>query len=114
MAQIETLKKRRDFLAAARRRAVRQPGMLVQARARDDDNPSIRIGYTCSRKVGNAVIRNRAKRRLRAVAAQLLPIAGRSGWDYVLIGRAGSTVSRAFPQLVEDLQAALARLHSAG
>ncbi|MEL6234510.1 MAG: ribonuclease P protein component [Pseudomonadota bacterium] len=114
MAQIETLKKRRDFLAAARRRAVRQPGMLVQARPREDSSPTIRIGYTCSRKVGNAVTRNRAKRRLRAVAAAVLPSAARPGWDYVLIGRADSTVTRAFPQLVEDLQAALVRLHNPG
>lgn len=69
----------------------------------------IRVGFTTSRKVGNAVARNRARRRLRALAAQLLPRAGVPGHDYVLIGRR-ATVSRPFEALRGDLEAALTKL----
>ena len=71
--------------------------------------PSARIGYTVSRKVGNAVCRNRAKRRLRAVAAQIMPTHARDGTDYVIIGRA-KTLTRPFGRLVGDLEAALRKL----
>ncbi len=71
--------------------------------------PSARIGYTVSRKVGNAVCRNRAKRRLRAVAAQIMPTHARDGTDYVIIGRA-TTLTRPFGRLVGDLIAALRKL----
>ena len=111
----EMIKKRRDFLAAARARRWVAKGMLVQGRKRRDGEmigpDVVRVGYTCSKKVGNAVIRNRAKRRLRAAAAAVLPIKGRSGWDYVLIGKAGQTVDRGFADLVSDLETAIARVH---
>lgn len=74
----------------------------------------VRVGFTCSKKLGNAVTRNRAKRRLRAVARTVLPGAGHAGWDYVLVGRPGTTVSRDFAALVADLDAALARVHGHG
>ncbi|MEM7189976.1 MAG: ribonuclease P protein component [Pseudomonadota bacterium] len=106
-----TLKARKDFLACARARRWAAPGMVVQGRARGDDK-GLRVGYTCSKKVGNAVARNRAKRRLRAAAADVLPRAGLPGWDYVLIGRAGTTASRPFPQLLADLETALGRIHA--
>ncbi|MEL6768543.1 MAG: ribonuclease P protein component [Pseudomonadota bacterium] len=115
MALPASLKKRRDFLAAARARRHAAPGVLLQARRRaegEGDNAPIRVGYTCSKKVGNAVARNRAKRRLREAAARLLPAAGRPGWDYVLIGRAGSTAERPFEALVADLRDALVRVHA--
>ena len=86
--------------------------MMVQARPRGDDNPAIRVGYTCSKKVGNAVARNRAKRRLREVARLVLPVHGRPGWDYVLIGRHGATADRDFAALQNDLAQALKRLHA--
>lgn len=70
---------------------------------------SLGVGFTASRKVGNAVIRNRAKRRLRAVAAAILPEQGRPGTDYVLIARAG-TADRPYAQLLADLAAALRRV----
>ena len=69
----------------------------------------MRVGFTASRKVGNAVIRNRAKRRLRAAAARVLPQAGRPRTDYVLIARAG-TARRPFASLIADLEAALRRV----
>ena len=71
--------------------------------------PSARIGYTVSRKVGNAVCRNRAKRRLRAVAAQVMPAHARDGADYVIIGRV-ATLTRPFGRLVGDLETALRKL----
>ncbi len=111
----EMIKKRRDFLAAARARRWVAKGMLVQGRQRREGEPAapeaIRVGYTCSKKVGGAVVRNRAKRRLRAAAAEVLPAMGRPGWDYVLIGKAGQTIDRLFTDLVGDLQTALDRVH---
>ncbi|MCL5776938.1 ribonuclease P protein component [Limibaculum sp. FT325] len=111
----ETLKKRADFLACARALKQATAGMIVQARRREpaDDAPP-RVGYTCSKKVGGAVARNRAKRRLREAARAVIQAQGRPGWDYVLIGRAGATAARPFDALVADLEAALARLHAAG
>ncbi len=69
----------------------------------------VRVGFTASRKVGNAVVRNRAKRRLRAVAAQVLSNWGKSGMDYVLIARA-ATAERPFAALLADLEMALHRV----
>lgn len=113
---LRTLLKRRDFLAAARARRWAAPGMVVQGRRRRDGEPTpaaeTRVGYTCSKKVGNAVRRNRAKRRLRAAARDVLPRLGRPGWDYVLIGRHEATAARPFPALLGDLETALAKLHA--
>lgn len=90
------------------------PGFVLQARRRDTpESPDcIRIGFTASKKVGNAVARNRAKRRLRALARATLPAHARPGWDYVLVARAGETALRAFATLEEDLAHALARIHA--
>ena len=71
----------------------------------------VRVGFTASRKVGNAVMRNRAKRRLRAIAAQVLSNRGKSGMDYVLIAR-GATAERPFVALLADLELALRRVES--
>ncbi|MCB2116779.1 MAG: ribonuclease P protein component [Rhodobacteraceae bacterium] len=109
------LAKRADFLRAAQ--ALRQgtPGFLLQARERraEEAEPgAIRIGYTCSRKLGNAVARNRAKRRLREIARAVLPAHGRPGWDYVLVGRPGATATRDFVEMKADLVRALGRIHA--
>lgn len=104
------LRKRADFLAAARARRQGTGSMLVQGRDRRDGDPAIRVGFTCSKKVGNAVARNRAKRRLRALARELLPAQGIPGWDYVLIGKAEDTGARPFDTLRRDLSYALRKL----
>jgi ribonuclease P protein component len=107
----QQLRKRADFLRAASARRQGVPGFLLQARARDDGNPVVRQGFTCSRKIGNAVLRNRAKRRLREVARMVLPLLARPGWDYVLVGRPDATVSRDFALLLADLETALRGVH---
>ena len=85
------------------------PGFVLLAHDRGDGAPGMRIGYTVTKKIGNAVIRNRMKRRLRALARELLPQAGLPGCDHVLIGRAGG-VDRDFAQLRADLLKALAKV----
>jgi ribonuclease P protein component len=112
-AGLVRLKTRADFLrvAAGRRRAVRS-GFILQAAPQPieaDCCETVRVGFTASRKVGNAVIRNRAKRRLRAAAAEVLPRQGRPGTDYVIVARA-ATGERAYAELVTDLETALRQL----
>lgn len=109
---MQRLKRRADFLkATARGRRFATPGLVLQMVARADDPAGpVRVGFTVSRKVGNAVQRNRARRRLKAAAEQVLPRAGLPGHDYVVIGRLG-TLSRPFALLVADLEQALARVH---
>lgn len=102
--------KRADFLAAARARRQAMPGFLLQARHRDDAGPA-RIGFTCSKKVGNAVARNRAKRRLREIARLIMPQTAQQGWDYVLVGRPGATASLDFAQLCDDFARAMRKVH---
>lgn len=88
------------------------PGIQLQGRKRaEGEAAGIRVGYTCSKKVGNAVARNRAKRRLREVARIVLPEMGRDGWDYVLVGRKDLTATLPFDKLVADLRRAMKKVH---
>jgi ribonuclease P protein component len=105
------LRHRADFLRAASARRQAAAGFLVQARARGDGDPAVRVGFTCSKKIGNAVARNRAKRRLREVARAVLPALAEPGWDYVLVGRPGVTVDRLFADLICDMETALRQIH---
>jgi ribonuclease P protein component len=110
---VKRLKTRPEFLAAARARREATPGFVLQARRTDRQDGTIRAGFTCSKKVGNAVERNRSKRRLREAARAVLPRLGRPGWDYVLIGRRDTTADRPFDTLVSDLERALRKVHGA-
>jgi ribonuclease P protein component len=85
------------------------PGFVLLVRPRGDGDPAMRLGLTVSKKVGNAVVRNRMKRRLRELARIVLPEAGLAGADHVLIGRQ-SGVERPFAELRADLERALARV----
>lgn len=108
------LKKRADFLrVAGAGRKWATPGLVLQAapaEASREEGGGPRLGLTASKKVGKAVERNRAKRRLRALANELLPTHGRADLDYVLIGRP-ATVTRAYEALRGDLLAALERVN---
>ncbi|WP_210413925.1 ribonuclease P protein component [Luteithermobacter gelatinilyticus] len=112
--KISVLKKREDFLrvAKAQTRWV-SPGMVVQVCPQPHQDGAgdqqIRVGFTASKKVGSAVQRNRAKRRLREVARRVIPDKGHKGHDYVLIARAGIE-NRAFDDLIRDLKWSLKRL----
>lgn len=102
----ERLKRRPEFLrVASKGRRASVHGLVLQALSRDDDRPA-RIGFTVTKKVGNAVIRNRTKRRLRETARLLLRDAPLHGVDLVLIGR-DATRSRPFAMLMDDLRRAL-------
>jgi ribonuclease P protein component len=107
---MDRLKKRADFLRAARGIRRVTPSLTLETCEVPDESNVIRVGFTASRKVGNAVIRNRAKRRLRAAAAAVLPLSGRAGNDYVLVARPG-TLTRPFPDMQKDLAAALEAAH---
>jgi len=106
---IVRLKKRPDFLAAAKALTCARGGVVVQARHRGDGSPLIRVGFTATRRIGGAVVRNRAKRRLREAARVVAPLHARPGCDYVVIAR-GGTVSRPWAPLLDDMKSALIRL----
>jgi ribonuclease P protein component len=85
------------------------PGFVLLVRPRGDDDPAMRLGLTVSKKVGNAVVRNRMRRRFRELARAVLPDSGIAGADHVLIGRQ-SGIERPFATLRADLERALARV----
>ncbi|MFL6857070.1 MAG: ribonuclease P protein component [Allosphingosinicella sp.] len=85
------------------------PGFVLLVRAREDGESAMRLGITVTRKIGGAVVRNRMKRRFRALARELLPQGGVAGADHVLIGRAGG-IERDFALLRDELRKALAKL----
>lgn len=85
------------------------PGFVLLVRPRDDGDPTIRLGITVTKKIGGAVVRNRMKRRFRALGRELLPHAGVAGADHVLIGRADG-VERDFDLLRSELTKALTKI----
>jgi ribonuclease P protein component len=129
MVVVGRLKRRAEFLrVAAARCKWATPGLILQAapsaeapgqpfpKADEHASPpglacssALRVGFTCSKKVGNSVARNRAKRRLRAAAQAILPLHAEAGYDYVLIGRQ-ETLQRPYALLLQDLQTALKRV----
>ena len=111
---MQHLRVRADFLRAQKGRRQFAAGLTLEACNSPDDynNDACRVGFTASRKVGGAVERNRAKRRLRAAADSILPLLGRRGHDYVLIAKS-ATLTRPFPALVEDLSKAVMAAHAA-
>lgn len=108
---VKRITKRSDFIQASHAKRLGVKGFLLQARNRNDDDQTIRVGFTCSKKVGNAVARNRAKRRLREITNLILISSAKKGWDYVLIGKKEVTASRDFIKLKNDLTYALQKIH---
>jgi ribonuclease P protein component len=107
------LKHRAEFLlVAARGRKTAMPGLVLQALQRGDDGP-LRLGFTVTKKVGNAVVRNRTRRRLKEAARLLLREHPASGADLVLVGR-DSTRTRDFALLMQDLRKAMEKSGLAG
>ncbi len=84
------------------------PGFVLLVRPRGDDDPTMRLGITVTKKIGGAIVRNRMKRRFRALAREVLPEAGLAGADHVLIGRSGG-IERDFSALRDELRKALAK-----
>jgi ribonuclease P protein component len=113
-SSVGRLKRRADFLrVAAARRKWAAPGLILQAAAQPQSaEQAIRVGFTASRKVGNAVKRNRARRRLKALAAEMIASGANPGFDLVLIARP-ATVDRPFDALRRDLQQGLQRTKAA-
>ena len=109
--KFERLRKRPDFLLAAKAPALSRGAVFIQMRPRGDDDPTVRVGFTATKKIGGAVQRNRAKRRLRALAREVLATRAQPGWDYVLVARPEATVTRAYADLRADLEQALRSVH---
>jgi ribonuclease P protein component len=100
---------RSDFLRAQRGIRRVTPGLTLEI-CRNSAVPGFRVGFTATRKIGGAVVRNRAKRRLRALAAEMLPLCALPGTDYVLVARQ-DTVTRPFESLKADLAQAVRAAH---
>ncbi len=103
------IKKRSDFLAANRGKRYATPGFVLLVKDRHDDDPAIRLGITITKKVGNAVVRNRMRRRFRELARDMLADKGQAGADHILIGRDGG-IEREFGELRADMARALDKL----
>src|SRR4051812_40091338 len=104
--RLTTLKKRSDFLAANGGKRTSTPGFILLVRDRKDADPAMRVGFTVTKKIGGAVVRNRMKRRFRALAREIMPEQGVPGADHVVIGRARG-IEREFPLLRSEFVTAL-------
>ena len=107
---MERMKRRQDFVAAAKAFSQAMPSLIVQMRRRDDA-AAPRMGFTCTKKLGNAVTRNRIKRRLKEAARLSTDKIALIGCDYVVIGRSAAE-NRPFEVLKTDLISAMTRLHA--
>jgi len=107
--RLVTLPKRADFLAANRGKRAPTPGFVLLVRERADDDATVRVGFTVTKKIGNAVVRNRMKRRFRALVRETFPDHAIPGADHVLIGRSDG-IERDYATLAAELKRALARL----
>ena len=105
---MDRLRQRADFLAVANGARANSPAFVLQSRRRDDSGP-IRIGFTVTKKNGNAPQRNRIRRRLRELVKRLDVISMRPHHDYVLVGRR-TALNRDFATMLDDLRSALGRL----
>lgn len=111
LRETRRLKKRREFTFVRDGVTERRKSLVIQARARLGEAPGDHVGegFTATKKVGGAVQRNRAKRRLREASRRLLPRFGRPGWDYVLIARE-ATLEVGWSRLLDDMESALISL----
>ena len=100
------IKKRRDYLALRNARRTGAPSFLMLAKPNPDNGDSLRLGFTVTKKLGGAVIRNRIKRRLKAAAREVFPLHGTQGTDYVLIARKAA-FDRNYTELLDDMKRAL-------
>jgi ribonuclease P protein component len=107
--RLVTIKKRSDFLAANAGLRTTTPGFILLVRDRKDSDGLMRVGFTVTKKIGGAVVRNRMKRRFRALAREIVPTRGFPGADHVMIGRAKG-IEREFGLLRSELAQALDRL----
>jgi ribonuclease P protein component len=107
--RLATIRKRADFLAANGGKRASTPGFILLVRDRKDASAAMRVGFTVTRKIGGAVVRNRMKRRFRALAREIIPQQGFAGADHVMIGRSGG-VEREFGALRTELEDALNKL----
>ena len=108
---LSTIRKRPDFLAANHGSRCVTPGFILLVHKKACAADTVRMGITVTKKIGNAVIRNRMKRRFRDLMRQVLPGLGFAGADHILIGREGG-IERDFATLREELVTALARIRS--
>ena len=106
---MERLRQRADFLAAATGAKAPATAFVLQVRKRRDGGP-VRVGFTVSRKVGNAVERNRVRRRLREIVRRTKSVGMQPGHDYVVIGRRAA-LGLPFDRMIEDFDRALRRIH---
>jgi ribonuclease P protein component len=110
---VETLKKRAEFLRLRGGARFATPSFVIETRPREAEvNGDARFGYTVTKKLGGAVVRNRIRRRLKAAVGLIAPKLARPGYDYVLVARAAA-YDRAFADLKKDLERALQRVHHA-
>jgi ribonuclease P protein component len=109
MSPYTVITKRADFLSANRGKRFATSGFVLLVHDRNDDDPAIRLGITITKKVGNAVIRNRMRRRFRSLMREMLDDSGKAGADHILIGR-GSGIEMDFGRLRADMQRGLNKL----